>query len=368
MRDRARNHGVGGFTLVELLVSMVVLTIVLLAASQLITTLRSVITQTTSGIQEFKAARLAFETMTRRLGQATLNAYEDLDRTQNEYVRASELRFISGDAGTLMGTNAVLDPTQPTGSTDAVHPTHAVFFQAPLGFAGSSYANLPKLLNTCGYFIEWNSDRDLRPPFLPAASPPLRWRYRLMELIEPSENLSIYRYTSGSNGATVPRTKSWSYFTREWFQTPLALPAASRPAHVVAENIVFLALLPIVAPRNAAQPEEGDADGASTDIAPKYLYDSSVQTPTLAADSRNQLPPMVRVVMVAVDEPSFLRYQAGRANGGSAPPSADLGLLNILTDAAYAARAADLATVTNALAARKITYRAFSKSILMSAK
>ncbi len=68
-----------GFTLVELLVSMVVLTIMLVLLTQLTNSLRSVISHTTSSIDAFKEARDAFETMTRRIAQATLNSYDDLN-------------------------------------------------------------------------------------------------------------------------------------------------------------------------------------------------------------------------------------------------------------------------------------------------
>ena len=32
-----------------------------------------------------------------------------------------------------------------------------------------------------------------------------------MEMAEPSDSLSIYKYTSGSYGANPPRSKSWTY-------------------------------------------------------------------------------------------------------------------------------------------------------------
>ena len=70
-----------GFTLVELLVSMTVIAIMLIVLSQMTNALRTTISQTTSQLEEFRDARNAFETITRRIGQATLNAYDDLDPT-----------------------------------------------------------------------------------------------------------------------------------------------------------------------------------------------------------------------------------------------------------------------------------------------
>ena len=382
-----RVRKLAGFTLVELLVSITVLAVILLVSSQIFNGMRTVISRTSNQIAEFREARGAFETMTRRISQATLNSYDDLDPATattastgaaSAYARASELRFISGDATTLIGSSG------PTGTLP--HPTQAIFFQAPLGYSNVSsqsstsstsstnLVGLIQLLNTCGYFIEWNSDQSLRPAFLPA-SIPLRWRYRLMEMVEPTESLSIYNYTSGPDPAiTTPplQSKSWNYTGKEWFQNSLSLPLPSsnqtptgtRPVHAIASNVVFVALLPMVAPRDAKAVAGGTPapDGSSTDIAPHYLYDTSVKS-GLVPDSRNQLPPLVRIVMIAAEEQSFARYQAAK---GSADPSANLGLTNILTDASYDQRMKDIKQVTDALSAAKISYRVFSATVTLT--
>ncbi len=364
-----------GFTLVEVLVAMTVLIVILVVSTQVFSGLRTVISKTSNQIAEFREARSAFETMNRRIAQATLNSYDDLDPTAtgtaNAYARASELRFISGDATTLI-----------PGSGTLPHPTDATFFQAPLGYTnatvqgGTSSANLTgliQLLNTCGYFVEWNSDQSLRPPFLPA-SIPYRYRYRLMEMVEPTENLAVYNYTSGTKPSTTPtQSKSWTYTGKDWFQNSLALPlptsgssgTGTRPAHAIATNVLFLALLPMVAPRDAQPPAGGGGpapDGTSTDIAPHYLYDTSVKS-GLTPDSYNQLPPLMRIVMIAVEEQSFARYQA--PNGGT-DPSTSLGLTGILTDASYTQRMADMNTVIGKLAQYKINYRVFSATVTLT--
>jgi uncharacterized protein (TIGR02599 family) len=392
-----------GFTLVELIVSMTVLSILLLLLTQLTSALRAAITQTTASLQEFRAARTAFETMTRRIGQATLNAYDDLNPalaggSTAAYSRASELRFVSGDAGSLIlsGTNdpypnlnATYPYTYTSSAGSAAFPTHAIFFQAPLGFSQPAPSATPtpnglvQLLNTCGYYIQWSSDANLRPTFLPP-SIPLRYRFRLMELIQPTENLSIYTYTSGPGSINASASSSWYYFGWDWFQTPLT--SGNPPVHVLAEDIIFLALLPTVAPQNAQYPPGGDTDGTSTDIAPNYYYDSSppdrgyqpqfpsanAQSAIVAPYPQNQLPPLVKIVMIAVDDVSFSRYQAG--NGPTAPT--DLGLsisttnpltgYPLLTYSDYKSRSADIAYVTNILAQKKIAYRVFSAAVPLS--
>ena len=106
----------GAFTLVELLVSMTVLIILVGILASLLHASQSLLASTTSQIQKFQEAREAFEVVTRRLSQATLNTYLDyFDQSGNartaantstfvpfQYGRQSELRFISGDARTLL--------------------------------------------------------------------------------------------------------------------------------------------------------------------------------------------------------------------------------------------------------------------------
>ncbi len=366
MRARFKQSG---FTLVEMLVSTAILILMVGMLSQVLNGLRIVLTRTSNQIEQFQQARTAFETISRRLGQATLNAYDDVDpnkvTTTNlssaGYARASELRFLAGNAD--VGTQPLM------GTGDNVHPTQAVFFQAPLGAATSgSYSSLVQLLNTCGYFVEWGSDQYLntRPPFLPTTTIPYRFRFRLMELIEPSDSLSIYKYTSGAHAFTSgTASASWSYTGMDWFQ-PLVTPVGTttRPVHVIADNVVLLSFLPMVAPQNAQNPPGGAADGTSTDIAPNYLYDSSVSANT-TPDSHNQLPPEVFVTMIAVDEQSFSRFETISGAGSTNPPnpSATLGLTNILTDASYTKRQADILAVTNALTTNHLTYRIFSAAV-----
>jgi len=264
----------GAFTLVELLVSMAILTLLVLILLSITDATRKTWTYTNSKIEQFRDAREAFETITRRLSQATLNTYWDYDNPADpkNYVRQSELRFLSGPD---------LVPESPT---------HAVFFQAPLG-ESEAYSEMKNLLNTCGYFIEFGSDKESRPSFV---NSPERYRFRLMEMIEPSESLTLYKHTNGKP----------DYTGTDWFTVPLANPAYKRP---VAENILGLILLPKLA--------TGDKNSAGTpfqasDLAPHYTYDSTEKNADSALNPKNQLPPVVRVTMIAVDEASYNRLQA----------------------------------------------------------
>jgi uncharacterized protein (TIGR02599 family) len=278
-----------GFTLVELLLSVVLIGLLAMVLASMTSATASTWQYTSSKIEQFRGATTAFETITRRVSQATLNTswdyhYPNNDATKapDRYVRQSDLRFITGRTETLMGTST---PRRPT---------HGIFFQAPLGFVDDSadFGGLDNLLNTWGYYIEYN--KDTRPPFLDTLPnpPPLRSRSRLMELMQPSNKLTIYGRTSGNP----------DYTGHEWFTDAFTVPTP--PVHVLAENIVAMILLPKLSKIE---------DASGTKLAPDYNYDSTsdLTAGNPSADSelnpKNQLPPVVQVALVAIDEASANR-------------------------------------------------------------
>ena len=369
-----------GFTLVEMLVSLAVLAVILTVLAQANSALSNAVRETTSKVRAFQAARDAFEAMTRRISQATLNAYDDTaantSLTVTGYSRASELRFICGPASlNATALNGQSGPIFPATAANIYHPTHAIFFQAPLGkfSAAPGAANLVQMLNTCGYYIEWNNDTTtglgIVPAFIPATYAP-RYRYRLMETVEPSDQLTIYKDTSGSVKGTDGLnyiSMSWGYNGKDWYTAPAANAAYQ---HAVADNIVLLAFLPMVSPQTATNPTGGNPDGTSLDLAPNYIYDSAPPASGTPPVTMNQLPPMIFVEMIAVDESSFNTYQLRRGNAAGVPTN--LGVdsstsSTLLTDATYTTRQADIATVTNALQAANIKYRVFTTIVPLTA-
>jgi len=354
------------FTLIELLVSTVILVLLLLVMVSITDSTRKVWSYTSGRIEQFRDAREAFETVTRNLSQATLNTYWDYQRDSsgnpmtsgtNSYVRQSELRFISGLATSLTGTNTT--------------NTHAVFCQIPLGIVANSgtYANMNNLLNTCGYFIEFGSDISSRPPFFGAMSnrPALRYRFRLMEMIEPSDSLELYKRTSGKSVYTGG-APGQQYIGLEWFTTPLN--KSPRPARVVAENIVAMVLLPKLT--------SGDQAGNYTDasLAPDFFYSSTgVDTngnPLLTVSGSdanlnpvNQLPPVMQVTLVAVDEASFNRFLPSVSDSSPAPAMPDLGLSNLFLHATN--YEVDLKQLQTNLLNAKLSYRIFSTNVSLKA-
>ena len=312
--------------------------------SLLLVVMVSMLNQTTSAwrstrgkIEQFRQARDAFESLTRKISQSTLNTYWGyLDANGNartpansssfvavRYARQSELRFLSGPA--LAGTAGGSPP----------RPAHSIFFLAPLGEVDdSNFSGLQNLLNTWGYFIEFADDSKLRPPFVTL---PVKNRFRLMELMQPSEAMTIYNYTSGTNGTS-------SYSGHEWFTD--ALSAATPPVHVLAENVIALVLIPKLAP---------EEDPTGTLLSPNYLYDSTVQRTNPSINPKNQLPPVVQMTMVAIDEAS--------ANRMGALANSDLRAMlgTLFSDATL--YGADLATLEAFLVGRRINYRIFTTNI-----
>jgi uncharacterized protein (TIGR02599 family) len=281
------NHG---FTIAELLVAAAILALLVVLLLNMVTQTSKTWRSTSGKIEEFRDARDTFDTITRRLSQATLNTYLDYDNPTNpmSYMRQSELRFLSGPSATILA-NLTL-PNLP--------PSMSVFFQAPNGFStNSSNSILQNALNTWGYFLEYASDSNSVPaPVLAKGNYIPRYRYRLMELMEPTENLSIYNYTSGKP----------TYTNIDWISNSMKL-TTNRPAHVLAENVIALIILPHQSPADYT-------NGYSiSSLAPSFTYNSSTNlnsTPPVDPNlnTHNQLPPVVQVTMIAVDETSAVRF------------------------------------------------------------
>ena len=350
MKTKSNSFRVAAFTLVELMVSIAILSVILILMTRILDATGRTWASTTGKVEQFRGARQGFEALTRRLSQATLNTYVDYEYANGpktaptRYVRTSELRFISGPASTLL-----------PGDT---HPTHAVFFQAPLGYVDSSkYANLKNLMNTWGYFLEYGSDIGWRPPFINELQQPPdeKMRFRLMELMEPSELMSVYQYTSGD--ADVPN-RSMTYKGKEWFANSVSAPAETRPVRPLAENVIALVLLPKLTPAE-------DATGSA--LCPNYLYDSTATNADARFNPKNQLPPVVQVTMVAVDEKTYNR----RFPKGTTMP--DFGLPNYfanagsVTDANLSGFAAELQSLQNELKNERLEWRVFTSNVSIRA-
>ena len=345
------------FTLVEMMVATAVLLAIMGLCFTIIEGTNSIWKNTTGKIEGFRNARTAFDAMTRTLSQATLNTYYDyVDASGNftsqpgsgysgipvAYGRRSDLQIVSGQGSALL-----------PGITPYTALTHAIFFQAPLGqvtsanssvTSSSAMGGLNSLLNTCGFYVAYGPDPSV-PSFLGAAYPS-RNRYRLMQFAQPSDLLAIY----GNQG------------TNKWFLNPIIADlTASSPTEnaVLAENVIALIILPKL-PSNDEAALNLTGVPIGTALAPSYAYDSTQkgQAPVNAyLNSLHQLPPVIQVTMVAIDESSALKM----GNTPSAPNAA-LGLSpSLFTQAANLNL--DLASLESSLTAGHVNFRVFQTEV-----
>jgi uncharacterized protein (TIGR02599 family) len=283
-----RGSKTGGFTLAETLLTGSILAVMMGVLLVMTEQTSRLFHGTAAKIEQFQDSRVAFEAMSRRLAGATLNSFLDFQyeissqggngsasRTPTGYTRSSELRFRSGPMAGF--SNGQENPAY-------FRPTHGVFFQAPSGIVADTarLGSASDLLNSWGYFIEAGSDAEFMPPCVRGRVPPRR-RFRLMEFMEPSESLSVYQFQR-------PRST-------DWFMRAVD-SRKERHVRALAEDVVALVLLPKLA--------KADEDAQlrarrGTTLAPGFHYDSTQSHPDPVLNPKHQLPPIVEVVMVALD-------------------------------------------------------------------
>lgn len=261
----------GGFSLLETLLAAAILVMILVLFLNMINGTSIVTRRAGDTISSFQEARTAFDVLTRNLSQAILSPIWDYDNLSQptKYRRETGLHFLIQQAG---GDYA---GTPGTGQV--------IYFQAPLGVASNqaTYRGMVNLLNACGYFITYGNDAG---PF----GLEKNYGYRLMQAIQPSENLNVY------SSATV-NGKDWTAQL-----APLGVP--------LARNIVFLSVWPRKSPS-----EDPDGGQLSTDFAYNSRTGASSDPQPQTA---NQLPPIVQVTLVALDDAS-----ARRVCVDSSPPA-----------------------------------------------
>jgi uncharacterized protein (TIGR02599 family) len=348
---RARRDSTA-FTLIEVLVAATILVVMVGFMIVVMDQTTRIWSGSSAKVEQFREARSAFERVTTRLSQATLNTYwaYDDDKKPTRYLRQSELRFIAGSAPGLLGS---------TGPGNTARVAHTVFFNAPLGItANANYTGLENALNTIGYFVELGDDSAQRPDFMKSMvdAIPLRWRFRLMEFSQPTENFSLYQWTSGTPGFDTSALG-------EWYKTDVNNEAVLK--RVVAENVIAF----VVTPRLAKAEEILlQTNPTHSPLAPFYSYDSTSTNADRQLNPKNQLPPVVQLTMVAVDEKS-----AARLGLSSAGDSDVFGLSTLFSDTKKFASdpetnfVGDLATLEKTLATKRVRYRVFTTNVQIRA-
>lgn len=360
----------------EMMVSMAVFSIIMVLIFQAISAVTRISTQSSSRVGSFSAARAGFEALTRNLAQATLRSYHSSADVNgipvpmfnpsasgasylvpSQYVRSSELHFIIDKASDLLTVG---------GATPVDSPGYAVFFQAPLGYSEQSQnQGLYGLLNICGYYIDFSSDKADQPAFLQPMLTP-QYRYRLMEVRQPAEEDSIYASTQEINATTG---KIQYNYDLNWIKNlQLNNPSSRR---VLAENVVELVLLPRYSNYNST------TAGAAVKLAPNFVYDTRSWEPGYGRsgpktdDVRNKLPPVVEVVLIAIDEAgaSLMAKKYGGPDG-SLPPFQQGSVKSVIDFSSLFKKAdqldSDLDTARQGLTKLGVPFRIFRSSIVIN--
>jgi uncharacterized protein (TIGR02599 family) len=338
------------FTLVEVMVSMAVLSVLLLISAQVIGQVQNTWTASNARVSQFREARTAFDILTRNLSQATLNTFIDYDTNYlaadaaaadnpagpQRYQRNSDLQFVCGPASGLL----------PDAGGPQYLPGSAVFFQAPLGISQQpSLVGLERLLCGRGYFVQFSNDAFFKPEWLAQSQP--RFRYRLMEFCPPAEKNSVYAVNMSGG--------------ERWFkQAGSAMKAAEDPTNLslnrpVADNIVTL----VVSPRE---------ETARQSINGKASFDSSQRDGSGAQGTQHLLPPMLKIVLVAIDERSAERL-ANYDTNSEPPLSPELSAFHSTLGEAIDDQALEqgLNQLRTDFVKKRINYRVFSTTVQIRA-
>jgi uncharacterized protein (TIGR02599 family) len=353
----------GAFTLAELLVSTTILVVLTGILAAMLSQTGALWQRAKSRIDQFRQSRVAFEAITTRLSQATLNTYWDYDNptVPTKYQRRSELRFASGNAETML-----------TGvGTAAQRPGHAVFFQTNSGFTETGdYRGFENTLNTFGYYVEGGDDTAQRPLFIKPEVIPLKYGFRIYELWQPTEANNLYSFTNGAAGKTY-RANTW--YRNLFVSTGTTSATLTRP-RILAENVITLILIPRLSAEDEARAKgtTSTTDPYSSPLAPNYSYDSSPVTTTTVAPYNNpllnpinQLPPVMQVTMVAMDTNSARKLNLTAADVDPFKIKDKFKETKNFAKDLYASAGDD--SLERTLIQKKIAYRIFTTSVAIKA-
>ncbi|HRQ87561.1 MAG TPA: Verru_Chthon cassette protein C [Bacteroidia bacterium] len=351
MKGTRRNRERSAFSLIELMVAMAILSILMMMLTVLLSQVQKSYRFSESRISQFREARVAFDLMAKNIGQASLNTYWDMvvskEGEVQRYAPTSELHFVT-----------MSDVSRDLPGTVTQSPVgHAVFFQAPLGFS-NKYRNLNNLFNGRGYFVAWGSDENFMPSFVRSKTE-ARYRYRLMEFRPPAESNQVFQ--DGYDERVDGREQVFD----KWYKQALSVGEGTFESHLnpLAENIVAI----IISPRDTLE-GGGDRSDTYSKIAPAYAYDSNDPSRNDNPDDEfasymQQVPPLLRLTMVAIDEGSAVRMGDGKGMPGKITKS----LSGLFTNSRNFE--SDVAELSNRLSGDQdgpsVDYKIFSTLVLL---
>ena len=316
-----------GFTILELLVAMAILSIMVVLMLGVLQSTSDTWRRNTDRTKAFAAARAAFESMTRSISAATLNTYQDYyDANRSNRVSGS-LTFVPDVYGRRSDLHFTTGTNLVTGQRGG-----AIFMTVPFDYESNNTNDYSSgQLNGIGYFVRFTTN-SLRP----AGVTNNPHRYRLMQFLQPTEQLMVMNTTNTA-----------------WFTNNVN---ANTNIFPIADNVVAFAVLPKLSDRESTN---------AGILATNFSYDTRMTWSSGAQPTNmHQLPPVVQVIMVVLDESS-----AKRIENGPTEPTAALGFDPASVFTSPATLETDLGTISSNLSTKRLNYRIFRSEIpIRSAK
>lgn len=313
-----------GFSVLELLVAMAVLSLLLIVLISITGQTTKTIKYVNSKIEAYAAARAAQDLVSQRLSQATLNTYWDYYANGARRNTSSPSNFKPDKFGRASDLHFVIRANAQTPAISG----QEIYFQTPEAFSdNNNYRSTQGLLNACGYFIRYGSDADFRPNIYDKAP---RYRYRLMQAIQPTENLDPVSLVAG---------------------TPTWINSLQNQARPIADNIVAM----VVWPRLSAL-----EDPTGSKLAPQYSYNTKGGAYNLP--TANQLPPTVELTFIVISEASAAKIDT---KSQAQPVEISSVLTGKFIQASVNDCQRDLEAIEVAFQKSNIDYRIMSASIVL---
>ena len=272
-----------GWTLIEVLVSTSILAVLVVVMAEGLNTTQRSLLASRSAAERLQVTESATRMLSQQLSQATLQTRASYDTALNRVVPASDLHFVCGPAAELMsGVPGVCGD--------------AVFFQRP-GNEGS----LQRALYACGFFVQYGGDDAWRPSGFTTV--PAQKRFRLLQFHQPAGSLTLFQPSSvmGEPSRLSQLTSRSDLY--QWFDQPINDTARFKSCvSVVAENVLAM----IVQTSPLAQRCHDTR---------RYQWEAGS---TEAALSRNQMPDVMEVTLVMVDETGWARLAPEQAESVAA--------------------------------------------------
>ena len=401
LAEDARGTSRRGFTIVEMMVSCVVLALLLTILLSATNHATSAVTHASGQIEAFSAARAGLDTMTLSLSQATLNSYLDYydnsGTSRSGYALAhsgSTQGFVPLRYGRVSDLVFLIRQRGAVGSNSGTGSGQEIYFITPQAYSThADYQSTQGLLNACGYFIQYGNSGSFSPSLITTGAG--RNRYRLMQALQPTETLQIANYLSAQG------TNHTGTDPSIWKATPGTGSAGwaesvKASAIPLADNVIAMIIWPRLSASDEAASGAFSQSGAaalspgssiggrawsgSTSGISDFSYDTQFATlPVAATNSRwagggsvyvqypwvNQLPPRLQVTLVVIDEASAARIESQK-NGGPQANEEPSVIVNALAKAPFNMASkfqTDMDALTKELANNHINYRVLTTTI-----